>query len=592
MMRRLATVLRPVVPLCLLVATASAQQKEPGPLSQRLYDVFELRAGSPTHVFTIPVSAGSTLMIDVTMKAASVGVQITNPLGVALDATQIERFVVGANAVPPLGGALFEAGEHAQADINAPLAGNWTVRLTLPSGSPSASGSITAILTGGLSIGLTSSRPLYQAGQDVTLALLAFRGSTAVVSGVVRAVIYPTVQPTATVAVAFRDDGQGGDTASSDGVYTAVVRSLAPGHYVVEASLQSGNDRSVASTSVEVIPRMAMLAGSKSDVGVDVNGDGLFETTRIGIDVNVASAGNYRVLASLTSASGVGEARGVAEAALSVGAGSIPVSFSADDIRGLLGVDGPWYVKNVSLVRIGRDGSSRDLLLDQRADLGPTAAYRLLQLQRPITIIRPVVAEGGVDRDGNGLFDLLQVDFQVDTLRAGTYTWTGNLRAPDGTHLDVATGQGSLAAGVTTVSFTFDGRTIGTTLLDGPYAIVDVAAYGPSAAAALSAHIGTTRSYLASQFEGSRATFDRLFETLQTLVITGRGGVPQAEVIRTSLLQKATEARSQSNSGNVTSAAVALDALAAQVRSLDSERLDTGDKDRLLDLIARVRATL
>ena len=85
---------------------------------------------------------------------------------------------------------------------------------------------------------------------------------------------------------------------------------------------------------------------------------------------------------------------------------------------------------------------------------------------------------------GDGLFDLLPVSFAVDTLRAGFYTWTGDLRAPDGTVLGVASGRGFLSAGVTSVGFTFQGQPIGASGLDGPYTVGNAAVYGPFGAAA------------------------------------------------------------------------------------------------------------
>src|SRR4029450_904782 len=94
-------------------------------------------------------------------------------------------------------------------------------------------------------------------------------------------------------------------------------------------------------------------------------------------------------------------------------------------------------------------------------DFGSPQAYTLAQLQRPITILRPGIVDSGVDTDADGLFDFLQVNFDVDTRQAGAYTWTGDLRAPDGLVLGVASGSGFLQAGVTTVNFFFPGLPIG-----------------------------------------------------------------------------------------------------------------------------------
>ena len=208
--------------------------------------------------------------------------------------------------------------------------------------------------------------------------------------------------------------------------------------------------------------------------------------------------------------------------------------FSAADIRRVLATNGPWEVRDVRLVPISTDGVATGVVADRVDGLGVTAAYLLAQLQRPVIQIVAGMTERGIDTNGNGLFDLLQTTFQVDTLRAGTYTWTGTLRSIDGAALSVASGQGALASGTTTLGFTFDGKAIGASGIDGPYGLFDVAVYGPPDAATLIAVVGHTRAYSASQFEGSQASFERLVELVSTVFIGGRGGVPFTDGIRNS----------------------------------------------------------
>jgi hypothetical protein len=202
------------------------------------------------------------------------------------------------------------------------------------------------------------------------------------------------------------------------------------------------------------------------------------------------------------------------------------------------------------------------------------------------------VTDRGVDTNANGLFDLLQMTFGVDTLRAGSYTWTGTLRAPDGSSVGVSSGQGTLVAGVTTVGFTFNGKTIGASGLDGPYRLSDVAVYGPPGAAALLTEVGSTRPYSATQFEGSRITFDRLVELVEEVPIFGRGGVPFTTGIRNSLLQKVTEARRQASEGRNEPAIGMLGAFINELEGLPPERLMPDDRQRLVDVAAALRTAL
>jgi hypothetical protein len=200
------------------------------------------------------------------------------------------------------------------------------------------------------------------------------------------------------------------------------------------------------------------------------------------------------------------------------------------------------------------------------------------------------MTERGIDTNANGLFDLLETTFQVDTLRAGSYTWTGTLRSTDGNPLSVASGQGTLATGITTLGFTFDGKAIGASGVDGPYGLFDVAIYGPPGAAALMGEVGNTQPYTASQFEGSQVTFERLIELVSTVFIGGRGGVPFTDGIRKSLIQKLTQAQSEATAGQLQGAIGMLGAFINEVQALAAERIMPTDKERLVEFANRLRA--
>ena len=202
------------------------------------------------------------------------------------------------------------------------------------------------------------------------------------------------------------------------------------------------------------------------------------------------------------------------------------------------------------------------------------------------------MTDRGVDTNGNGLFDLLQTTFQVDTLRAGSYTWTGTLRSAEGAALSVASGQGALAAGTTTLGFTFDGKAIGASGIDGPYGLFDVAVYGPPDAATLVAVVGNTQAYSASQFEGSQASFERLIELVSTVFIGGRGGVPVADGIRNSLIQRLSQAQRQAELNQRLAAIGMLVAFVNELEALADERIRPTDKARLIEIAGRLRTQL
>jgi hypothetical protein len=277
---------------------------------------------------------------------------------------------------------------------------------------------------------------------------------------------------------------------------------------------------------------------------------------------------------------------------LNGGVQSVGVPFTAADLRKYLAADGPWLIRDVRLVRVPSDPAQGDLLADRVADFGSTGPYSLADLQRPVTVVPPGITEAAADTDADGLFDLLDVTFAVDTLRAGFYTWTGDLRAPDGTVLGVASNQGFLSDGVTTVGFRFAGEPIGASGKDGPYVVGNVAVYGPFDAAAVVDEVGRTRAYSSAQFEGGQITFGRLIEVVRNLVITGPGGIPRAQGIRNSLLQKAENARERAEAGQANAARNILNAFVNEVQAQRGHHIAPADADALVSLAGQLQARL
>jgi len=464
--------------------------------------------------------------------------------------------------------------------------------VSLPAGSAPTFVKMSSFVTGGLSIGVTVSRPTYQANDTAVLMLVAFRDGSPVAGATATASVSVAESSSTPTVVALLDDGREPDAAAGDGVYTGGVSDLAPGHYLVTASARVGDYQATGGTNFDVTESLARLAGTKTDAGVDTNGDGLFEWIRVDIGVTVEMAATYEVLASLGTPAGTNELTAAAEAALGPGEQSVELRFLAAEIRRALGTDGPWEVREVILVPVSPNGVSRGVSLDRVPTLGFTRAYSLMQLQRPVTQVLAGLTERAVDTNANGLFDILQTTFTIDTLRAGSYTWTGSLRTLDGTSIGVSSGQGTLPAGVTTVGLAFNGKAIGASGLDGPYRLADVAVYGPAGAAGLQTEVGNTQRYSASQFEGSRITFDRLLELVDALPIFGRGGVPFTQGILNSLRQKVSTAKDQAASGQNQSATGMLGAFINELEALPLERVTQADKLRLIDFARRLQDTL
>ena len=576
--------------VALATGAAPAQEIREIPLSQRWQESVTLNTMVPTHSFSISIGSSDLLTLDVRTWPAEAVVEIITPSGAPLDSAYVHRVAVGPDDVPPVGALLFAEGYHVQAQLAAPSPGIWNVRATLPAGASSADVSVAVFIAGGLSVGLTASRSEYQSGQPVVLTLAAFRRDIPEQGLTATADVYAPGSELTPRTLSLRDDGQGSDASAGDGLYSGTLSDLIPGHYLVEATVRSGNDLARAAARFDVIESQAMLQGTKRDSGVDANGDGLYDEIAVDVDVQVDRASTYTVLAMLTSDSAGSPIPAATKAVLPAGLGSVRVRFAADEIRGLFGQDGPWVVSDVRLLWTTDTG--RDIVVDRVADLGPTSPYLLGQLQRPVTVFLEGISERAIDTDTNGLFDALQATMRVDTLRAGSYTWTATVRAADGTPLDVSVGRGTLPVGVSTIGFSFDGKAIGASGKDGPYLLLDAGIYGPPEAAALQSIPAETQSYRFTQFEGSAVTISRLIELVKALPIFGRGGVPLAEGLRKSLLEKLEQARTLNATGQHQAALGLLKAFLQELAALGEDRVRPSDLQRLSELTASIIPTL
>lgn len=570
-------------------SAASAQHSERVPLGNRAYGAFALTAAAPTHDFTFEVAGAAEMALDVRTPSVPVNVEVLDPSGVPLDPAALTRLTFGPADVPPLGAILFEEGAHVQAFVAAPASGTWRVRVALPAGSPDTLGNITVVMAGGLGVTALTSRPEYPAGESAVIGVLAFDGAAPVSPAIVTASVYQQGAEGSPLSVTLHDDGADPDSAAGDGLYTAQVDGLATGHYLVEASVLSAAGSATAGTDFAVSPRLARFDGVVSDAGVDTNADGLFDHVAVRLGAVVEVPGTYAITAILRRDAEHELAAGM-EATLGAGPVTLAVPFAAAAIKTFLAADGPWEIAEATLVRIEQGAAER--VADRRTGLGLTQAYSLGQLQRPVTVIPPGITDSGLDTDGDGLFDFLRVTFDVDTRQAGFYTWTGDLRAPDGTVLGVGSGQGFLSAGVTAVTIFFPGTPIGQSGLDGPYTFGNAAVYGPFNAAAVVDEVGRTRAYLATEFEGGEVTFARLIAQVEALVITGPGGIPRATGIRTSLLRKAENARDAAERGNAEAARGILGAFVNEVAAQSGHHISAADAQRLTDLATALMARL
>lgn len=460
------------------------------------HDAFALTAAAPSASRPLVIDSAPTVTIMVTAMSKTLEVTLVSPNGTRRKVGDPDTATFTSGMLPDPNNPN-SAGANYAIVLDQPVSGTYTLEVTETA--PIAArrevvvntlfeNSTRALLLGG---GET-----YPAGGSIRLAAVVMDSLGKVRNLTITARLFrPNDGTFAPVAVSFRDDGTSGDPTAGDGIYTALV-SPGAGTYEVEASIggvaASGAFRRTATASFDVVPRRVQITGTFTERTADTNGDGLINRIAIAPRANVLEAGLYDVVVRLRASNGNFIQRS-ARAGL-IGDSAPEVWFETEDLTRDLAVNGPWAVEMVTFQH------STGVPGDIRYDLGNTAAYQLDNFQRPrLRIVGG--SSTGVDTNGNGRFDRLDVTLQIGVDFAGSYTYSGSLRDRNGADLGFRTGSRFLSAGAQTITLSFDGHTIGENGVDGPYSLVNFLMFGGNhsidAAVAF-----TTPAYRASQFEG------------------------------------------------------------------------------------------
>lgn len=388
--------------------------------------------------------------------------------------------------------------------LNAPQPGTWSYRIeetaTLSDSRAvllnffSSSPVRAAILGGGAE---------YRVDRPVNLALVTAEGSDLLtnvsLSASARGIDGTSFPET---SLSFLDDGGAPDVDPGDGMFTADFLPGAPGSYQVVAEIsgqRSNGDafQRTATAQVEVLPVQATLNGAFSDRGIDLNGDGLLDRIGVSPSIEILAAGEYNVTVTLESSAGASLTSNHL-ASYPAGITNPEVLFSAEDVKETLAADGPY---DVAEVRVEAIGASAAATVDAAFNLGVTAPYRLTDLQRRAIQFVGNGVSTGVDVDGNGRFDFLDVNLDVDFLDDAFFQWSARLVDDRSTEVALDGGSGFFEAGNGSLSLRFNGTAIGENGVDGPYFVRNLVVFGNGKSLIVDDPF-TTRAFLASEFEG------------------------------------------------------------------------------------------
>lgn len=279
-----------------------------------------------------------------------------------------------------------------------------------------------------------------------------------------------------------------GDTVST-GDYTP-AQGQDPGHWQASITVPDEGSYSVISSVGGGEPRWNMqtllvaddaaLTGMDSSVGLDVNGNGLFDVLRVTVTADVRDAGDYTGSATLVDGAGRTVATGWGRTPLPSGSGrTMDLYFDGKAIHDA-GLVGPWRLKDVALTRDG----TMPRMVDTLPDGGEVAAIVLEVFEHDTVVLTSPVTDEGVDTSSpaDGTLDELLVSTTIDVEQSGNYAV--NARLLDRLGGEVTRWQGTpyFTVGSNRLEIPFNGSDIGASATNGPYTFTDLTVYPLSSA--------------------------------------------------------------------------------------------------------------
>ena len=264
----------------------------------------------------------------------------------------------------------------------------------------------------------------------------------------------------------LRFDGGSIRRLGAPGPYLVLVRLALP--YGGEASYEH-RTAAYNATDFEAPRPPVAFTGKGSDRGSDADGDGLFDVLEVNIGVSVALEGAYsfKAMPALPERlKPLQDALPRPAAFLDAPApGNYSVVFNiSGQALAVLQLEGPYT--------LALDAFSERVLYVANGTY-TTGAYLPSQFEKPRLPARfaGTGADEAVDRDGNGLFDMLKITVPLEADASGRYQLAGALHAGD-RFITWAAGAVDIPAGAGKLSLKFDGRAIRQAGFDGPYTAV------------------------------------------------------------------------------------------------------------------------
>ncbi len=456
-------------------------------------------AAGETRTLFVPVEARGPASISLLYASADLKLALTSPTGVHYDASSVAGQRGVSHQVTALEGNVLEVYQFAnaeagiwRADVSATTVGTATGRVSFAVHAWFAESEIR--LSG------SASPQVVSVGQQLTVRATLLRGTGPLTRAETSVLVG---RPDGEITrLPLRDDGTGGDSAADDGIYSAAFLPNLAGTYQLTFKAAGTPASNPAQFSREAFGVAAVASGGAQltnvfgSRGVDTDGNGLFNQLAVDIGLNVGAPGDYRLLGVLTDTAG-NRHEASWSGALAAGSQTATLPFDGREIYAQ-GIDGPY---TLSELRLAEEGEVGVLPLAESVPGWATTSFGFREFEHPPIALAGTGSAEGVDTNGNGLFDRLDVLLDLDLDAADFYSWSARLIDPLGREVGFTSGSGSLSAGRQSILLPYSGPSIGQSGLDGPYTVADLLVFG-SNASLISDRAFTTADFEARQFEG------------------------------------------------------------------------------------------
>jgi hypothetical protein len=468
-----------------LFPTLAFTQSVPIPVNTPLTLTGDITPGMTRLDIPFTVSGADGLALDVIAPVNGVTFALIGPSGNTVVTTGDPRlsYNPGSALTPPLPGGVFVMQE-----VAAPLDGGWTIRLTFPAATGNTIALATIQARSRYQVGIVIDRTTYLVGEDVGVGIIVLDNGRPITG------LSPTIgiglgAPGAAQPAA--DNGIGPDGLANDGVYSVDYTFSAAGNYQILGTVTiptpNGNiTRTAAATVDAVSPALKVTNVLLTKV---LGPNSCVSALKVDLTINAFRAGTFATRVQLSANGKSIDAR--KSQSLVVGANTISVQFSANDIKQKIASNGPY---SVSLIETLEITPTEFNLAFRLANAGAFAVQlselctAAIEVEERLTVT-PVLKQGFIGS--------LDFSFPVRVRNAGSYQISFKVIGPAGEDLGLFNASRTLPAGLTQVTTNVPSPLYLKT--DGAYKVISLLVVGGGSSARI-ATVGQSGPYSRWQF--------------------------------------------------------------------------------------------